>query len=235
VRALGDEDLAGSPSPDARHRGSLAHRLLERVDFSLAGSSKLDAHLEELAESAGLSPRTAEGREVLAWVRAFLRTPFASEVGKLPSAQVHRELPFVMRVAPGEGTGVWVKGQVDLLIVGEHEVTVVDYKSGRRRAHSEGAYAFQLRCYALAARRLTRGEKPVRVGLAFLQDGDPGPDFHGFPTGEELEVWQAELARAAPEAAALSNVSPAPGRDRAFCDGLGCGYRYRCHPRGSAC
>jgi ATP-dependent exoDNAse (exonuclease V) beta subunit len=208
---------------DGRTRGTAAHRLLELVPFELEGA-RLQQALRELRRAEGLEARA--GADVLEWVRRLCASDFGRRLRSLGEARVHRELPFVLSLR-GEGRlQLRLRGQIDLLLDDE-VLTVVDYKTSLMPPAGLEAYRFQLRCYALAARRFAGRPVPVRAGVSFLKEPDPAPRFLAEPLElEALEVELVEQARALLRAQASGHW---PRRDRGWCDALGCGYVDRCH------
>jgi CRISPR/Cas system-associated exonuclease Cas4 (RecB family) len=217
-----DDDAAG-PSLDPRLRGVAAHRLLELTPLEAVGTPKLRAALEALALSEGLAP----GAEVFDWVERFWSTPWGRALVK---SRVHRELPFVLRLDDADGFSLFLRGQIDLLVeTAAGAVQVVDYKTSVEPREGLAPYAFQLGCYALAAARFVKEGVKVETGIAFLREADPSPRFLEVPLGE-LERSLAGQARAL---VAAQLEGRWPGLELARCEGLGCGYVYRCHPPGN--
>src|SRR6185295_8848013 len=99
---------------DPRARGTLAHALLEKVDLEAAADpGRLDEALRRLLWELGQEPDTQDAREIAAWARGFLLTPYAAS---LRGARVMREVPFALKLdAPGS-LSVFLKGQIDLLV-----------------------------------------------------------------------------------------------------------------------
>jgi ATP-dependent helicase/nuclease subunit A len=218
---------------DPRRRGTLAHALLERVDLSLvrAGGRALRAHLETLLWAAGERHEDARNQLILDAVEAFLRTRFAARLAEAGEARVHRELPFLLRVGgEDELPALFLKGKIDLLFEdADGAALVLDYKF--TRLHPEGLqlYAFQLDCYALAARQFVREGVPIRTGIAFLEESGREPDLR--PDGElDGDALSRRLVAGARSLLELSRRSEWAGQPRAECERIRCGYRYRCHP-----
>ncbi|HZN93239.1 MAG TPA: UvrD-helicase domain-containing protein [Myxococcales bacterium] len=224
---------------DPRVRGTVAHALLENVDLEAVGDpAALDAQLRRILWELGHEPDTQDSREISAWARGFLATPFAASL-RGGRVRVMREVPFALRLeAPGPGPEpepggleVFLKGQIDLLAIDERGgATVIDYKASERHPEGLGPYAFQLDCYALAARRLVGEGAMLRTGIAFLKERDPGPDFREPIAPGALAGTEARLAKAAGELVARSRGMDFRGRDAAYCASIRCGYQYRCHP-----
>ena len=214
---------------DPRARGTLAHALLEKVDLEAAADpGRLDEALRRLLWELGQEPDTQDAREIAAWARGFLLTPYAAS---LRGARVMREVPFALKLdAPGS-LSVFLKGQIDLLVIDEAgTATVIDYKASERHPEGLQPYGFQLDCYALAARKLVGADAPLRTGIAFLKEKNPGPDFRADARPEALAAVEARLAAAAADLVARSRGTDFRGRDAAYCASIRCGYQYRCHP-----
>jgi ATP-dependent helicase/nuclease subunit A len=224
--ARGEAEGEGAEaSVDVRARGTAAHRLLELTPLPLVGTPALRAHLGALQRSEGLD---GAGDVVPRWVEAFWATPFGRRLGALGDARVHRELPFLLSLAGGDGFRLALKGQIDLLVEEDGPVLVVDYKTSVPSAAGLAPYRFQLGCYALAARHFIGREVPVRAGIVFLRHDDLAPQFlDALPDAAELERALVAEARTL----ARSQVTGAwAGRERATCEALGCGFLSRCHP-----
>jgi ATP-dependent helicase/nuclease subunit A len=230
------EEPAGLPegrsAADPREQGTLAHRLLERVGLDRIGSSHLHRHLEELLWTEGVDPAEPRSQEIIGSVEGFLATDFAGRSLRNAGPRVHRELPFLLRVGTDQdGLTLHVKGQIDLLIEDAHGgATVVDYKFSHPHPAGIDPYRFQLRCYALAAQHMVKPGVPVQTGIAFLR-GPRGEPVVVPPYGEgELGAFRAELLVAARQLLTLRRGGEWPGHERAECERIHCGYRYRCHP-----
>ena len=210
----GDEELLGL---DPLRRGTLAHRLLERCDFAARGRD-----LDALLAAEGYSPADDDVREVRDHAAAFLATPFAR---RLANATIRRELPFLLGIPLAKEATLYVRGQIDLLVLEAEGLTVVDYKHAR--AGDPDDYRLQLDAYALAARRLYPQAPAVRVGLAFLKEPDPTPRLTAAVAPDACE---RELASLGEMLLAARGAEVWPGREVGVCRRLRCGYVYRCHP-----
>src|SRR5256885_10582389 len=97
--------------------------------------------------------------EVREWVGRFLVTPFARSL-----REVHRELPFVLRLQDDDFT-LHLRGAIDLLSRdADGGATIIDYKTSLRPQDGLDAYRFQLGCYALAARAMLGDDSSIRAG-----------------------------------------------------------------------
>jgi ATP-dependent exoDNAse (exonuclease V) beta subunit len=213
-----DLDETGVPL-DPLRRGTLAHRLLERVAFRVDGPDV--AELDQLLTADGYYPADAEVAEVRAHVERFLATPFARG---LAGAAVRRELPFLLAV-PYDGGLLYLRGQVDLLLLDRDGVTVIDYKHAR--AGDPGDYQFQLGAYALAARRLYPQAPSVRTGLVFLKEHDPTPTVAIAADSGQFERELAKLGQGLADARANDSWEARP---LSTCHRIRCGFIYRCYP-----
>lgn len=210
------------PPLDPLRRGTLAHRLLERARFRGDGAGDAArAELDRLLVADGYDAKDPLVAEVRAHVAAFLDTPFARA---LDGAAVRRELPFLLSVPYGGGV-LYLRGQMDLVVLTADGVTVVDYKHAR--AGDPEDYRFQLDAYALAARRLYPAAPSVRTGLAFLKEADPSPEIAPAPPSAPFEAALAELGASLSASRAADQWATRP---LATCHRLRCGFIYRCYP-----
>ncbi len=225
-----DEDAGlGRSSGDSRFKGTVAHRLLERVSWAKVGTEMLRGELEALLWEEGMDPASNDGREILGWVEGFLSTRFAANLARSGEGRVHRELPFLLRLSDGE-LALSLKGQIDLLFEDEGTAVLVDYKASHRPESGLLSYAFQLDCYALAACRFVAPGVQVRTGIAFLRERVPEPELCGAEV--DAPALERRLLASARELLGMTQRREWPGREKAICDAISCGYRYRCHPTG---
>ncbi|AGC44325.1 ATP-dependent DNA helicase UvrD [Myxococcus stipitatus DSM 14675] len=219
-------------SPDA-----LVRELLRGADLRLCAARDVDvterrAHLESLLRTAGMLPEEEGMEAVLGTVERFLRTDFALALAESPARGVHRGLSFSLALEEDEDLSL--EGEVDVLWESPRgEAVLIAYKSGSRHPLGPAAYTHELAALELAARRLVRPGVPVRVGVVFLAEAKPEPEWRGDEEG--LEDAAARLAGAA-RALARGEVRGAwSGRERPTCQALHCGFSEHCHPAPSAC
>ncbi len=214
---------------DPLERGTLAHRLLERVDFAdfaARGAAALD---DVLAHEGHAAPLADDAREVRDAVRRLLEAPLGRALAARAPATFAREESFVFTPrAHGAATRLLLKGQIDLVLYDDDVVTVLDYKLSRSTDGRD--YHFQLGAYAAAARALYG--RRVRAGLVHLRDRAPEPHLHDFGDAE-LDAIEARLADIAVQLAEARRLSSFPGRERPDCVALACGYIGRCHAAGA--
>jgi ATP-dependent exoDNAse (exonuclease V) beta subunit len=214
---------------------SLTLRLLRAVDLRLAAapdveSSERRAHLESLLRDAG-ALADDEGMEgVLGTVERFLGTELARGLAASPAQAVHRGLPFVLAL----GEGLSVEGEVDILWESpEGEAVVVSLKSGSRHPLGASAYAHELAALGMAARRMVRDGVPVRLGVVFLGEARPEPEWLSAAAG--LEEAAGRLLGAVRGLVRGEALGHWPGRERTACQALHCGFSEHCHPAPPAC
>lgn len=218
---------AGEAPLDARARGTLAHRVLERVPSSTFGAKDARAEISQRLTSEGVPVAHSQHRGIVERVARFLEGGYARRVAEA-GASIAREVAFVLTIADAEGRELVLNGSMDLVVTWpDGAVDVVDYKSARGSA-GEGAsqpYAFQLDVYAEAARRRFGVSEP-RVGLAFL-GGDPSePVWHDATPSGALASRLSELASRLAAARASGEL---PRVDLAACEAITCGFIGRCH------
>jgi len=153
---------------DALMRGSLAHALLEDVDFAAPAAPTAEA-VRAAAGLRGAEVTDADVADLRALVAAFADGPLAARLAAAPD--VRREHGFV--VGLGDAAAPLLNGVIDVLAFEAHGgALIVDYKSdvvgpdADLEAHVEADYGAQRRIYALAA--LGAGAPDVEVSHLFL-------------------------------------------------------------------
>ncbi len=215
---------------DPRQRGTLAHRLLERMELGIVakGGPELRKHLEDLLWAEGESPK--ENEQMLEQVSDFLGTRFAAELARAGEGRVHRELPFLLRLEGTGGLAVHLKGKIDLLFeAGDGSALVLDYKFSKAHPAGLDPYGFQLDCYALAARQYVREGVPVRTGIAFVREGKREPELRDRTSEVDPVTFAQRLIEGAGELMDASRRFDWPGLPQERCKAIRCGYQYRCH------
>ena len=152
-------------------RGSIAHALLERIDFAAPVAPPPD-DVAALIEAYREPVREAEVAELVELVAGFAGSPLRDRIAA--AERVRTELPFSFVLAPDAagGRSLLVTGIVDVHALERDGALVVDYKSDRLGDRDpaelvESDYAVQRLVYALAA---LRAEAPrVEVAYVFLE------------------------------------------------------------------
>jgi ATP-dependent helicase/nuclease subunit A len=166
-------------SGGAAERGSLTHRILQHMDFTIATDSIGVANELDRIVSEGtiiLAQRRSIMEDGIAW---FAATPLADIIRKA-GADYRREFRFVTTepldrfdptVTASEVDRVLVRGIVDGIVVREGECEIVDFKtdavSALKAAARSETHRPQMELYARAVERLWH--RPVRTcHLVFL-------------------------------------------------------------------
>ncbi len=231
----GVERPRGAGKEDARVMGTLAHRVLERVDATLFGRTDVSESVTTLVARLGAGVDPEEQVEIVGRVTRFLGSGYARRIAD-EGAHVQREQPFVLRLADREERTLVLRGTIDLLVGWpDGSVDVVDYK--RARVARAEPYELQLDAYDLAARELTAssggresrspGTGHVRAGLVFLGADAPEPIWRPQTDPEEARARIAALGSRLVEARWRESF---PGVPLARCEAIRCGYVGLCHP-----
>ncbi len=226
--ALARAERPVGPIPDgldALTRGSLAHILLEELDFAAPTAPTEDA-VREAARLMEAELTDADVTDLQALVAAFADGPLAARLAG--AADVRREHGFV--VGLGDDSAPLLNGVIDVLAFEDGGgALVVDYKSdviapdADLEALVEADYGAQRRIYALAA--LGAGAADVEVAHLFLaRPAEPATvvyDRNDLPRlREELDALVAGIA--------AGRFTPTTRPHRALC--LTCpGRRALCH------
>jgi ATP-dependent helicase/nuclease subunit A len=210
---------------DALTRGSLAHVLLEELDFAAPTAPTEDA-VREAARLMEAELTDADVTDLQSLVAAFADGPLAARLAN--AADVRREHGFV--VGLGDDSAPLLNGIIDVLAFEDGGgALVVDYKSdvvtpdADLEAYVEADYGAQRRIYALAA--LGAGAADVEVAHLFLaRPAEPATvvyDRNDVPRlREELDGLVAGIA--------AGRFTPTTQPHRALC--LTCpGRRALCH------
>src|SRR5262249_50926893 len=88
LQAATEEDNHGRSPGDHRMRGTLVHRILEQVALRLTHEPNLLEHVRSLLWAEGLDPSARDTGEIIQWILAFLKTPFAFRISARPD-RVH--------------------------------------------------------------------------------------------------------------------------------------------------
>jgi RecB family exonuclease len=167
------------PKPKAALRGTLTHRVLQRLNFGDATNERgVARELQRLVDCGALSPeeRALIDEHGLAWL---VSTPLAEAI-RAAGDGYHREFKFVGRervdffdrtIQPQQDDYVLVRGIVDGIIVSPQGIKIVDFKtdqvSGQEVHDQAEKYRPQVILYARAAGRMFR--RPVLAAdLVFL-------------------------------------------------------------------
>ncbi len=160
-------------------RGTLTHALLEHLPALDPATWETAAQHFVAVRGADLEART-RASIVTETIGVLRDRRFAPIFG--PDSRA--EVPLVAEIpAPGgKGHTLRVTGQIDRLVVLDHEVLIVDYKTNRPPPRLVDAvpqaYLLQLAAYRLAVSRIFGG-RPVRAALLWTD----GPQLMPIPDG----------------------------------------------------
>jgi ATP-dependent helicase/nuclease subunit A len=216
---------AGVAGAREAHRavGIAAHRLLERWPLSRWGNVTLQEEVEAglrrepgTGAARGLVERVARG------IAAFLGGPYAARVRG--ARAVYREERFVVRLE-GDAGALSLHGTIDLLVGwADGSWDVLDYKS--TFGLEPASYDFQLRAYAVAARR-RYGAELVRAGILNFAS-DPHPQLADLGS-VELVTFERTLGTLHGLFAGARSSGHFAGVERPACEALRCGFVSACH------
>ncbi len=211
---------------DARAQGTLAHAVLERVPTKAFAGEDADVAASRALAAEGISADHAQHAAIVARVVRFLRGSYAQTIAAA-GAELQREVAFVLAVEDREGRSIVLHGTMDLVVLWpDGTVDIVDYKSAR--GGGEGAYAFQLDVYALAARELFPTTARLRAGLVYLGGASAAgePAWRTLPAESDVRARIAEMGERLVRSR-WSGSFPRVALER--CESIHCGFIGRCH------
>ncbi|MEA2750611.1 MAG: hypothetical protein QOI41_4754 [Myxococcales bacterium] len=221
-----DASRTGTTGLDARLQGTLAHAVLERIPTTAFAGADADAAAGRALAAEGIPPEHAQHASIVARVVRFLGGTYAKRIAER-GAELRREVAFVLAVEDKEGRSVILRGSMDLVVVWpDGAVDVVDYKSARGGA--EGAYAFQLDVYTLAARAMYPAAPKLRAGLVYLGGSSSSgePSWRALPDESDVRARLAAMGDRLVRAR-WGGAFPRVALER--CEAIHCGFIGRCH------
>lgn len=221
-----DAARSGPTGLDARLQGTLAHAVLERIPTAAFAGADADIVASRALAAEGIPAEHAQHAAIVARVTRFLRGTYAQRIAEL-GAELRREVAFVLAIEDDQGRSVVLRGSMDLVVVWpDGAVDVVDYKSARGGA--EGAYAFQLDVYALAARAMFPEAAPLQAGLVYLGGASSSgePSWRVLPDEAHVRARLAAMGDRLVQAR-WGGVFPRVALQR--CEAIHCGFIGRCH------
>lgn len=197
-----DADAEAVDALPATVRGSIAHSLLEEIDFSEPVTPTAQ-EVAALIESHREPVRDAEVADLIDLFSAFAGSGLRERLAAADS--VRTELPFAFSLATeaAAGRSLLVNGIVDVHAVEPDRTLIVDYKTNRLEGSApteiiDADYAVQRLVYALAA--LRAGAPRVEVAYVFLERAaDPVSAVYEAAHLEDLDRQFRDVA--APAAA----------------------------------
>ena len=216
-------DAFDGADSDARIRGTLAHRVLEKLNVQAAAHDP-DGALSAALDRALAGTRATTHEEIRWRVAPFVRGACLREWASRAS-RIEREVPFALSVEGCEPR-LLVRGQIDVVVHAGDSVDVIDYKVSKPRGgEATEPHAFQLAVYAEAVQRAVGTGVRVRAGVQFLDGTSSEPCYRAAPAVDVAAVLGG-VARDL-EHARRTNVFA--GRPRTHCERIGCGYLGLCH------
>ena len=198
-------------------RGSIAHSLLEGIDFANPVIPTTD-QVATMIDAYREPVRAPEVDDLIALVTSFANSQLRARIAA--ADPVRTELPFAFSLSPDTAAGrsLLVNGIVDVhAIEPDGTVLIVDYKSHRLgdedpAAIVESDYGIQRTVYALAA--LRSGAPQTEIAYLFLErPDDPITTTYDRTDLQALDRRLRDLA--APIAA--GSFIPTPNPHRALC------------------
>jgi ATP-dependent helicase/nuclease subunit A len=213
-----------SARDERRALGTAAHRLLERWPLARWGHATTRVEVAgRLAAESSTAIDAEHGPLVAEHVASFLAGAYAARV-RSEARAVLREERFVLALESESGV-LALRGTIDLLVEWpDGSADVLDYKSSWRV--EPGAHEFQLRAYALAARR-RYGARSVRVAAMNLVR-TAEPDFTELGDAE-LDAFGRHLGELRSRFASSRIAGHFAGIERPACEKLRCGFVSACH------
>ncbi len=130
-------------------KGSITHKVLGCVDYSLVKAGNLEKALNQLLEKGLVTQK-----EMSSIQKNHLISFFSSDLGKrvLSSVRAEREWPFNMRISGG----TLLQGVIDLCFLEQGEWILVDYKTDHLLPEDLLAhYSKQINWYRTALEKIT--------------------------------------------------------------------------------
>jgi ATP-dependent exoDNAse (exonuclease V) beta subunit len=190
--------------------GIFAHTALERLQFDATTKDEIRQLIDQLGIPAGLdsSERATMAADLVRYMAKFATSVSAA-----------REVPFFYHV----GEALFLRGQIDALIVEGARVIVRDYKYAH--VADEGLYRLQMEAYALVLGD-AYPHSSVEAEIVFLRD-----DSVIVPVAlPPLPRIRARVSSIGHEivAAQTSGDFPRKPPNATVCSRLHCGYVKRC-------
>jgi ATP-dependent helicase/nuclease subunit A len=210
----GEEEPVEALPPTVR--GSIAHLLLEEVDFA-APATPTPERVAALIERHREPVREHEVEDLIVLFGAFADSPLRARLAAAERVRV--ELPFAFELQPEADLGrtLLVNGFVDVHAVEPDRTLIVDYKTNRLEgaepaAVVESDYTIQRTVYALAA--LRAGAPRAEVSYLFLER--PDDPVAAVYEAADVPALEAEL-RTLASPVAHGDFQPTDNPHRALC------------------
>jgi len=194
-------------------RGSIAHELLENIDFAQPTTPTAD-EVAALIERYGEPVRDPEVADLIELFTAFANSPLRERLAA--ADHLRSELPFAFQLTPDAagGRSLLVNGIVDVHAIEPDRTLILDYKSNRLEGAEpsdivESDYDIQRTVYALAA---LHAQAP-RVEVTYLFLERPDHPVSAVYEASDLPALDARLRElATPVASGVFVPTAAPNR-----------------------
>jgi ATP-dependent helicase/nuclease subunit A len=197
--ATPEEPAAPSPLQVAGsnrfQRGLLTHALLEHLP-TIPGERRQAAAEAFVASRGHMLPARVRASIVTEVLTLIAEPSFAAAFG--PDSRA--EVPIVAEIPEpgGRGRPLRLNAVIDRLVVGDHDVLIIDYKTNRPPpsdpASVASAYLVQLAAYRLALRRIMP-ERPIRAAILWTDGGRLMEIPEVLLDAAERDLWQLAKAR----------------------------------------
>jgi len=168
--------------------GTLVHALLEHLPELPKSLWQAAAH--RVLEISALNLEAAERQAIISEAINVLEAKEFSELF-MPNSSAETSFKAIMPFAGKKGEKIHMQGQIDRLVVNEHDVLVIDYKSDRHIPQNADnvsrGYIAQLAAYRLSVRPLF-GDKSIKCALLWTKQ----PSLMWLPD-TLLDEYEAQL------------------------------------------
>lgn len=154
-RGFSDEEWTDPNHPSQTLMGTLLHSGLHRSrKFPEESPAQI---VQFLLQTQPLWNRELLVADLVSYLENFLSSPAYAKIRR--AQEDHSELPFILQLNNG-----YVRGQLDRLVQYDGQWHLIDFKFSKNPLNDERVrkdYGFQLKTYALAAKRFLQGITPL--------------------------------------------------------------------------
>ncbi len=212
----------GLPAVD---KGRIVHGVLERVEMDLPPEALATRVRELIRREPGTFLLTPADFEELAQdLERYLHSPTWQALRHNPT--LRREVPFHLYLQ-GEALGLFIRGQMDAVIMCDDTPVVIDHKYARFDRHKEAGYEVPMAIYALAAMRAL-GSPRAEVQLSFLRSHVYPTDTRSISAVDRIDERMLQLAQTYVDRRHAGDVDAWPRIAREQCELARCGFRPFC-------
>ena len=159
---------SGIERADAALKGVLTHKLLQYLP-AMAEHDRFEAATAFLARESGGLPRDERDAVIASTLAILNNVAFAKLWG--PNSRAEIAFDLALPASQG-GPPTYASGQIDRLIITDHDVLIVDYKTGRSVpdtvAETPQSYLSQLALYRLAIKNIFP-KKTLRAAILWTE------------------------------------------------------------------